>query len=360
MIINLSIKDLTAFFLFGSLLVSSGCSKEPEFSFFCEKDRAGNYILKWEVTPKEDNDKISIYMSDNDSEFAGPPTLVTNVNDYVASIPTQDSIGRKFFRLKVNRTFSGIISNRIFRMDSLQNFRDVGGYFTRDKQQIKWGMLYRSGELSEVSGKDLKILEALHIKTIIDFRDDDERALYPDVYAAKNMIHIPMITGNRAYITEKIIDGSFLRGDAIIFTQDTYKSLIENNADDFARFFDILCDESNYPILFHGYLGKDRVGLANYFILRALGISDEINENDYILSNWCISEQQVMGEARYLPEKMQEAATVVCQANMSYLNYAKTCMRNKSGSIDEYMEKELKLTSEKKEKLKQILLYKGE
>ena len=65
-----------------------------------------------------------------------------------------------------------------------------------------------------------------------------------------------------------------------------------------------------------------------------------------------------MGEARYLPEQMQEAATVVCKADRSYLKYAISCMENMSGSVDKYMEKELKLTEDKKEKLRKILLYK--
>jgi protein-tyrosine phosphatase len=354
----LKIKSLTTLSVLGSLLLAAGCSNEPAFSFFCEKNGEEEYILKWEVTPSNEQDNIDIFMSSNDSVFPKEPIITTKVSSYVTKISTHDPIGRRFFRLRLGRTYSGIISNRYFRMDSLQNFRDVGGYYTREGKQIRWGMLYRSGELSQLSDKDAQTLDALHIKTIIDFRDKDECLSYPDIYSTvKNIVHIPIITGNRAYVREKIIDGTFLRGDAIIFTQDTYRSLIENNAADYARFIDLLCNPNNYPILFHGYLGKDRVGLANYFILRALGVSNDTNEDDYLLSNSCISEHQVMGEARFLPEKIQEAATVVCQTNISYLNYAKTCMQEKSGSIDAYMEKELQLTPEKKAKLREILLY---
>lgn len=354
---SLSFRNTTLFALLGSLVIATSCNKESKISFFCERDKAGNYTLKWEVFPKKDGDKISIYLSDNDLQFNEPPALTTNVNEYIANIPTKDSIERKFFRLRVNNTYSGVISNRFFNMDSLQNFRDAGGYFTHEGKQVKWGKIYRSGELSELSLRDSKILDALRIKTVIDFRDNEERSLYPDTYQAPKSINIPIPTGNRAYIREKIIDGSFLRGDAIIFNQDTYKNLIEDYTDEYAAFFDVLSNESNYPIIFHGYLGKDRVGLANYFLLKILGVPGDTNEEDYLLSNSCITEQEVMGEARFLPEKMQEAATIVCQANMSYLNYAKACMKEKSGSVNEYIEKELKVTPEKKEKIKKILLY---
>lgn len=353
----MAIKNIKTLFFFGSLLLSASCSQEPSISFSCEKDRAGNYVIKWEVTPKHDGDKIKIYMSENDSDFREPPVLNTSINDYVANIPTRDSIGRHFFRLKVGKTFSGVISNRLIKADSIQNFRDAGGYFTSEGKQIRWGKLYRSGELSELTAKDAKMLNSLKIKTIIDFRDHEEVLQYPDKYQTSKIIHIPVRTGNRAYVREKIIDGSFYRGDAIIFTQDTYKYLIEDFSDEFARFFDILSDESNYPILFHGYLGKDRIGLASYYLLHVLGVSNNINEEDYLLSNSCIMEEQVMGEARFLPERMQEAATVVCKANVAYLNYAKSCMINKSGSIDDYMTNELKLTEEKRKKIRKILLY---
>lgn len=353
----MKIRDIKVLFVLGSLLMAAGCSQESSISFFCEKDRAGNYILKWEVTPKDEKDEVKIYMSKDDTGFREPPVLTASVNDYVATIPTGDSVGRHYFRLKVNKTFSGVISNRVFKTDSVQNFRDLGGYYTVSGKQVKWGKLYRSGELYELTAKDRKMLDALDIKTVIDFRDEEEKLQYPDGYQAPKTIHIPMFTGNRAYVREKIIDGTFYRGDAIIFTQDTYKTLVVDHSEEFARFFDILCDESNYPVVFHGYLGKDRVGLASYILLYVLGVSNNINEEDYLLSNSNIAEEQVMGEARFLPERMQEAATVVCKVNLSYLNYAKTCMINKSGSIDNYITNELKLTEDKKEKLRQILLY---
>lgn len=353
------IKDITSFFILSSLLITTGCTKHPDIYFYCDRDKdGGNYVLKWEVSPTNPEDKIKIYMSDNDSVFLEPPTAETMVSDYVARIPVQDSISRKFFRLKVNKTFSGIISNHVFKMDNMQNLRDLGGYFTKEEKQVKWARVFRSGDLSEITSRDYKIIESLGIKTIIDFRDVDEYENFPDLYTAPNMVHLPIASGNRAYIRDKILDGTFYRGDAILFTQDMYRSMVENYSDEFARFFDILCDPNNYPILYHGYLGKDRTGLASYFLLRALGISNEANEDDYLLSNLYISEQMVMGEARYLPEQMQEAATVVCKADRSYLRYAISCMENKSGSVDKYMEQELKLTEAKKAKLRKILLYK--
>ena len=99
------INNITKLLLFGTLVVSTGCTKKPEISFSCDRDKVGNYVLKWEVSPQNVADKISIYMSDNDSVFAEPPILVADINDYVASIPAQDSISRNFFQLRVKNTY---------------------------------------------------------------------------------------------------------------------------------------------------------------------------------------------------------------------------------------------------------------
>lgn len=358
LLIEVKIKDITKLFAFSSLLITTGCSSgQPEISYSCDRDKQGNYILKWEVSPSNIADNIRIYISDNDSVFNEPPILDTNINDYVANIPTQDSTERKFFKLRVKDTYTDVISNRHFGMDNLQNFRDIGGYTTTSGELLKWGKIFRSGDFSSITPKDNQTLSNLRIKTIIDFRDKEEQILNPNIFTAENIINIPITSGNRAYIREKILDGSFYRGDAIVFAQDTYKILIEQYTDQYAQLFDALADENNYPIVIEGYLGKDRVGLACYFLLRALGVDEDSNVEDYLFSNLCISEKQVMGEAKYLPEQLQEAATVVCKTDKSYLDYAKRWMISMSGSVDKYMEQRLHLTPEKKEKLKQIMLY---
>lgn len=355
----MKIKNLAIFFLFGSIFIATRCSKKPDISFFCEKDKSGDYVIKWEVYPDQITDEISIFRSENDSTFPEEKDFLVNLKDYTTRIKAKNPLNREFFRLKVNDTYSGIISNRFFEMDNVQNFRDLGGYFTTDNKQMKWGKIYRSGELTSLSEEDSKIIKSLRIKTIIDFRENDEYKISPNLFNVEKTVHIPIPFGNRRYIRDKVLDRTFYREDAIAFTQDMYRIQIEYYAEKYAEFFDILCDEKNYPVLVQGYLGKDKTGLGCYFLLRAVGIPDDVNTDDYIMSNNYIKENQVIGEAKYLPEHMQEAATVFCKTDMIYLNYAKACMIEVSGSVDEYMTQKLRLTPEKREKLKKILLYQG-
>ena len=50
------------------------------------------------------------------------------------------------------------------------NFRDLGGYKTKDNKTIKWGKIYRSAFLSELTQDDLNKLSKLRIARIADLR----------------------------------------------------------------------------------------------------------------------------------------------------------------------------------------------
>jgi len=54
------------------------------------------------------------------------------------------------------------------------NFRDLGGYAASDGRRIKWGVVYRSGELSQLSDDDVSKLGDLGIRTVVDLRSPEE------------------------------------------------------------------------------------------------------------------------------------------------------------------------------------------
>jgi len=341
-------------------ILFSACTDATQISFFCEKDKKDNYIIKWEVFPeKNEQAKIDIFSSDNDSVFSKTPFFSTLINEYITVIPPKDHIFREFFRLRVDQSYSGIISNRFFNNKGVQNLRDIGGYFTKNEKQVKWGKLYRSGDLANLSPEDIKILNNLNIRTVIDFRRDVQMEEHPDNLPANiSYLKIPIeVNCFNLQVKERILEGYFLKGDAIIYTQDCYRTIIEKHSAEYAHFFDILCNESNYPILFHCGWGKDRSGLAAYFILKTLDVLPASIEEDYLYSNQGLDKKRILENAEDLPESVQEAITMISTADISHLRYAISCMKKKSGSVDEYMHKELKLTPQKIAKLKDLLLY---
>lgn len=336
-----------------------GCSHRPSttITVLSEKDDKGNYTLKWEIFPDQDNSPVEIYASDNDSIFPSDPILIAKSDDYIAIINKADSLNVKFFRLKVNGVTSSIITNRFFELDSVQNFRDIGGYKNSDNRTVRWGKVFRSGDFSLMTEEDANEIEKLGLKTIIDLRSNRSISKRPDKLLLKRRYEIPISQNMPDSISRKIIDGQFLRGDAIIYTQDWYKSMIENYSNGFAQLFDYLVDESNYPLVYHCSLGKDQSGLVTYFLLRALDIPVDTIEEDYFYSEYAINKVKIAQGIEDLSESRQEAFTMITKTDLSFLKYAVSCIRHKSGSVEEYMKTELRITPEKKQKLKQILLY---
>ena len=98
-------------------------------------------------------------------------------------------------------------------MDSVQNFRDLSGYTSTNGKTVKWGKVFRSGELSSLSEWDSIRLDNLGIKTIIDLRTNQEtptalsniRSKYPA---------IPISVGKIADAPQRVIEGRMRKGDA--------------------------------------------------------------------------------------------------------------------------------------------------
>lgn len=341
------------------LYAAYGCSHRLSTSItvLSEKDAKGNYTLKWEIFPDQDNIPVEIYASDNDSIFPSNPILIAKSDDYIAIINKADSLGLKFFQLKIGGVLSNVVTNRFFELDSIQNFRDIGGYRTNDNRIVKWGKIFRSGDFSHITEKDIKEIDKLGLKSIIDLRSKRSISKRPDKLLLKRRYEIPISQNIPDSISRKIIDGQFLRGDAIIYTQDWYKSMIENYSEAFAQLFDLLADKSNYPLIYHCSLGKDQSGLVTYFLLRALDVPIDTIEEDYIYSEYGINKAKIVQGVEDLSESRQEAFTMMTKTDPAFLKYAISCIRHKSGSIEEYMKNDLRITPEKKQKLKQILLY---
>lgn len=323
----------------------------------CEQDDKGDYILKWELYPEWDNATLDIFASDNDSIFPESPTVTTISNKYIEVLPSSDELRHRYFKIRVKGSTSGVISNRFYKLDSIQNFRDMGGYRTATGRQIRWGKVFRSGHFARATKRDLEKLSELGIKTIVDLRPSDVANRRPDKLTAENSISIPITLTSYDRLTERAIKGQLYRGDAIIYTQDLYRDIVDNYAEHYAKLFDILLEKENYPVAVHCTFGKDQTGLAVFFLLRALGVTNDVAEEDYTISNIGIVKSRIFQRADTLSENRQEALTMLTHADPAYLRYAVSCIRTKFGSVDEYMKKELRLDEAKCAKLREILLY---
>jgi len=333
-----------------------GCMSTIKIASVVEKNTDGDFLLKWEVSPDVEG-KIDIYSAMTDTSIKNFSAVRTKlVEDQFALLNPSGSGLREFFILKTSGVTSGIISNRFIDMDNISNFRDLGGYFTNEEQQLKWGHIYRSGHLSNSNLFDQEKLKRLGIKTIIDFRTEKDRKTHP-YFVNIQKINIPIESGDFSNIKDVLIRENFTRSETILYMQKSYKDIVENNADKYAEMFDVFLDKNNYPILISSHLGKDRTGIASALLLYALGVPEYTIEEDYLASNKYIDPKKTVTFSQPLPESLQESMTALFSANNAYLNSAFDYIRETYGSIDNYLEKEVRVSKGKIIILRKLMLY---
>ncbi|MDH6303483.1 protein tyrosine/serine phosphatase [Parabacteroides sp. PF5-5] len=336
-----------------------GCSSHaPEILSLCLRDDIGNYILKWETNPRIEG-TLKLYVADDPEELsrtnlAGMVDISNGVTTYV----TNDNIVRKYFLLSFNDRYFETVAARSVWMDSVQNLRDLGGYTAgKSEKTTRWGKVYRSSALSQLSERDLKRLDNLKIKTIIDLRTHEEITKAPVVYSGAKIVHIPISAGNMPDILSRIEEGRAKRGDAIVFMQDLYLQYVTECSPQFAQALDVFLDEANYPILFNCMAGKDRTGFMSALLLATLGVSEDAIYQDYLTTNEVFDPGQYRSGLRLQDVDALEAFSVLLTAKESFLRLALTKIKKEYGSIDEYLTKELGVNEKQQAHLKDIMLF---
>lgn len=346
------------FTLFVSILVFSGCTpSEPDIRVVCMRDDIGNYVIKWETFPQMTG-TMKLFVSNDPSNFEkSNPAVITDIKEGRVTYITNDNITRKYFLLSFNNKYEKEVSSRAITMENVQNLRDLGGYVTKEKKTIQWGKLYRSGELNHLSRKDSVRINGLNIKTIIDLRSESEITASPIQYTNAEIIRIPIEIGDLSDIMGKIRKGQLRKGDGIIFMQDLYLHFVEQYSNQFGQAIRTLLDEDKYPVLFSCSLGKDRTGFLSTLLLLALDIPESTIMQDYMASNSYLNLKKFENLVKDLDTEAQETVALMLTANETYLDTALDKIRKDHGTYQKYISKELNITEEERQQLKEIMLY---
>jgi protein-tyrosine phosphatase len=174
---------------------------------------------------------------------------------------------------------------RLLPMDGAYNTRELGGYRTADGKSVKWGVLFRSDKLSDISENDQKYLQSLGIKRIVDFRSEGEKTEDPNIIPEGiNYVETPInVDGAMRSKIEAVLKGETNK-EVKSFLVDANKEFVTNYTAVYEDFLRGLIDEDG-PTLFHCTAGKDRAGFAAAITLIALGVSREDVIKDYMKTN---------------------------------------------------------------------------
>jgi protein-tyrosine phosphatase len=236
------------------------------------------------------------------------------------------------------------------------NFRDLGGYSSRDGKRVAWRKVFRSGSLAQLNDADLEKMKELGIKTIVDFRGTDEAALEPSrCPEGVTIIHLPVGVGHidTASIMQHLMSGAIDSAQSIAFMKETNRLFVTDFATQYREFFRILLQPERYPLVFHCTAGKDRTGFAAAMLLSALDVEWDTIMEDYLLTN-----QYVKPPAHLtgVPDEALPALRQVWGVQPEFLGAAKAEIIQQYGSIERYLFQVLKIGNEEKARLKRYLL----
>ena len=251
-----------------------------------------------------------------------------------------------------------------YELSHQKNIRDLGGLVGFEGKKVKKGRLFRGGVLSSANEEDLKILESFHLTDIVDFRGTYEFKNRPDIALIGVEYHnFPPLIENVAEEHRHNDDGNLLwfvdkekNGFQHMF--DIYGTMLitESGKEAYRNFFELLTSSRKRVVYFHCSQGKDRAGMAAYLLETALGISEEDKIEDYLLSNYAMDLKintliSNVKDKPYFNEEYRKSMLDVFYAKTEYLENAIRSMEKESGSVLNFIKKELKVDVDKLRKI---------
>ena len=245
------------------------------------------------------------------------------------------------------------------------NFRDLGGYKTEDGRAIKWGKIYRSDDLHLLTDEDLKYLSRLNIKSVVDFRSDEERESEPDrLNPDMTQLLLPIkfqpeelddetLKNLMKNLTFGTLDSSNLLRDFNIV-------IVKDFATEYKKFFRHVIENNAEPIVFHCTAGKDRAGFASAMILTVLGVPREKVIEDYLLTNTYVKDhvdsEMLEIELKTFFRADTDNLRKINLVEERYIQAAFDTIDNEWGGMDNYISGALGLSEEDILKLKDFYL----
>ena len=176
---------------------------------------------------------------------------------------------------------------RLIPLQGSFNFRDLGGYAGTDGRMTRWGRLYRSDALHELTDADVVALRDLGLRTIVDLRTERELhrsgrgPLEPEAVAFHHLAVVQEGQRGSLATEREAVAAPAPAGDDLA---ERYLWYLDVGRDSLVEALTLLGGADQYPLVFHCAAGKDRTGVLAALVLEILGVDREVIVADYVIT----------------------------------------------------------------------------
>jgi protein-tyrosine phosphatase len=245
---------LSTLFVFSAVAALAAAGIEDPTCHLIGRDL---YRIDYRASP--DAGPVEVFASSRPDLIDSPKALLA-IRKTPADISLPGRPGRIYFHLKPASGQTRVVSIRRLPLDGAANFRDLGGYRASDGHYVRWGLVYRSNHLANLTANDYRYLASLGIRLVCDVRTEAERERSPTQWIglAPEFLSAPIEPGGYDhYLTDHAAQyGAILR------------RLVAGDL----------------PAVEHCSGGKDRTGVFSAILLTALGVPRDIVIQDYLLT----------------------------------------------------------------------------
>lgn len=191
--------------------------------------------------------------------------------------------GRYYVSVSSPGTGPTVSAERRVPFQGVTNFRDLGGYPTMDGRRTRWGTVFRSDALHQLTDADLARYGSLGLHAVYDLRAEAERDRYPDPFPSLHLSLLAYVESAPSAAQADLARATDAEaGERVL--RELYLGMLANAGPAFGRLLGGLADPRRLPAVFHCTGGKDRTGISAALLLEFLGVTRDDVLDDYELT----------------------------------------------------------------------------
>jgi hypothetical protein len=168
-------------------------------------------------------------------------------------------------------------SDRLVPLTGAYNFRDLGGYVAADGRTVRWGTLFRSDTLHELTIEDVVLLRSMGLSTVVDLRTARELE-----HTGRGPLGTEDITFHHLSVIGddggEVVAAPAPPGEDLA---ERYLWYLDVGRRSLVTALTLIGRPERLPLVFHCAAGKDRTGVLAALVLDILGVGSPDIVADY-------------------------------------------------------------------------------